>query len=84
MDKTIKLTYDSMIALIQGKKLHVTDGENTFIFLPPGDGIFITHDELYQLRYNDSMGALAAIKGMQEHLQRVGAEKVMQHPPKDT
>ena len=74
MTQTIKLTHDSMIALIQGEKITVTDKENTFTFLPPDNGIFITYEQLAHLRYRDSVETLIAIKEMQKHLQRIVKE----------
>ncbi len=65
----IKLTYDSLIALIQGKKLHVQEGENLFVFLPPTGGVFVTHDQLAQMRMQDTMGVLDMLKELGTHKQ---------------
>lgn len=65
----IKLTFESLIALIQGKKLHVTNGENSFVFLPPTDGVFVTHEQLAQIRYHDQIGVLNFLKDVGEHKQ---------------
>jgi hypothetical protein len=57
----IKLTYDSLIAILQGKEFHLMTFGKHFVFYPPFDGIFLTHEELYQLRlnsYHDSVNAL--------------------------
>ena len=52
----IKLTYESLIALLQGKEFHLmSDGEH-FIFLPPFDGGFLTHEEIRRIR-SESYGS---------------------------
>jgi len=65
----IKLTFESMIALIQGKELHIIKGENHFVFLPPVDGVFVTHEQLAQMRTQDQQGVLNLLKALGDHRQ---------------
>jgi hypothetical protein len=71
----IHLTFESLVALIQGKKLHVQDGENHFIFLPPTDGVFITHEQLDRIRYQDTMQILEFLHDVGEHKQEYTPEE---------
>jgi hypothetical protein len=66
----IKLTFESMIALIQGKELHVVQNDVHFIFLPPTDGVFVTREQLDRMRYNDTMGVLNFLKNVGKHYQK--------------
>jgi hypothetical protein len=50
---TIKLTYESLIALLQGKELNVVTMDQRFVFIPPFDGVWMTHEQLDQIRYQD-------------------------------
>lgn len=68
----VKLTYDALIALLQGKELRVCDGENEFIFAPPFDGVFMTHEQLSQMRYSDQMGMLGLLKNIGTYEQNGG------------
>jgi hypothetical protein len=54
----IKLSYDSIIGILQGKELHIRTMDNEFIFYPPFDGVFVTHGQLAEMRANDTMGVL--------------------------
>ncbi len=71
MEYEIKLTYDSLIALIQGKKLHIVTSMEHIVLLPPTDGVFVTHDQLNQMRYQDQMGVLTFLKSLTDHTQEV-------------
>ena len=46
----IKLTYESLIALLQGKDFHLVTPDYHMVFHPPFDGVFLTHQELYELQ----------------------------------
>ena len=48
----IELTYESLIALLQGKEFHLQTPEIHVIFHPPFDGVFMSHDQLRALQYN--------------------------------
>lgn len=54
----IRLTYDSLIALLQGKELHLQTTDKEFIFYPPFNGVFVTHKELAEMKARDTMGVL--------------------------
>jgi len=69
MDKVIKLTHDSLIALIQGKKLHVIVEDSHFIFLPPTDRVFVTHEQLIAMRHQDQMRVLNFIRSLASYTQ---------------
>jgi len=69
MEHEIKLTYDSMIALIQGKRLHIRTTTEEFVFLPPMEGVFVTHEQLAAMRFSDEMRILNLIKSLADHTQ---------------
>jgi len=46
----IKLTYESLIGLLQGKELHLIEDGREFIFIPPFDGVFLTHLEIDKIK----------------------------------
>ena len=64
-----KLSYESLIALMQGKDLHVVTQDAHFVFKPPFDGLFITHDEIAQMRYKDQMQSLEQMEKINKHIQ---------------
>jgi len=66
----IKLSYDSLIAILQGKEFHLQKGSNHFIFHPPFDGLFVTHEQLAQLRFNDQMGILNLLNEIWEYKEK--------------
>ena len=53
-----KLNYESLIALLQGKELHLQTGKEHFIFKPPFDGLFMMHDAIARLRHQNMAGFL--------------------------
>jgi hypothetical protein len=65
--EVIKLTYESLIALLQGKELHLDAMDYHFIFQSPFDGVFVTHEQLMQMRYQDQMGVLNFLKELGTH-----------------
>lgn len=67
---TVKLEYNSLIALLQGKELHVCNGEVDFVFLSPLDGVFMTHEQLAQMRLQDQNQLLGLLKDIEVHEQK--------------
>lgn len=63
----IKLTYESLIAILQGKEFHLTAPEYHFIFHPPFDGVFLTHDQVYEIRASGQMDVIRMIEKIQEY-----------------
>lgn len=47
----VKLTYEALINLLQGKEIHIIMDGNEFVILPPFDGVFMTHEEIDRLRH---------------------------------
>lgn len=52
MEEKIKLTYDVLIGLLQGKEIHLVRGENHIILAPPFDGVFLTHEQIQEIQYS--------------------------------
>ena len=69
MRTDINIEYESLIALLQGKELHVQNGENHFIFHPPFDGLFVTHDQLDALIHNKQAEILQMLGLIKKHKQ---------------
>lgn len=63
----INLTYESMISLIQGKELHLKTNNIHIIFKPPFDGVFFTHQQLSELRYDERAQVLRLIQELSEY-----------------
>jgi len=68
-ERIIKLTPKSLIALLQGKDLHLVTEEIHVIIKPPFDGVFMTHKELDQVRHNSEMGVFNTIEKVQKYTQ---------------
>ena len=58
----INLTYDSLIALLQGKEFHLKSHDLHVVFHPPFDGVFMTHEQLMDLRMGEQARTLNIIK----------------------
>ena len=61
---SLKITYEMLIALLQGKELHFTVPLEShtvlqeFVIVPPFDGVFMTYEELSRIRYDSEMGVV--------------------------
>ena len=55
MRENIKLTYDSLIAMLQGKEFHLRTLDHHFVFHPPFDGVFLTHEQVAEIRHGGQM-----------------------------
>jgi hypothetical protein len=66
----MRLEYKSLIALLQGKKLHIQDGEISVTFHPPFDGIFLTHKEIYELEATAERRVLNMVESISNHYQK--------------
>lgn len=65
-----KLTEEMLLNLLKGKTLNIVtianDGEESQIeFTGPFEGMFITHEELAQIKYNSEMGVFNLIQRIQ-------------------
>lgn len=65
----VKLRYEGLIALLQGKNYHLMSNVNKqrFIFIPPFDGVFMTHQELANLRMQHETNVLELINELSNH-----------------
>ena len=63
----IKLTYESLIALLQGKDFHLITPEHRFIFHPPFDGVFLTHSQIEEIRYSGQMDMIKIIEKLHKY-----------------
>jgi len=55
MKERIKLPYDGLIGILQGKEIHWRMGDNEIIIAPPFDGVFLTHDQIQQIQYSSEV-----------------------------
>lgn len=57
MKKEIRLTYELLVDILQGRELHLiyknfdTDATDEIIIKPPFDGVFMTHDQIQEMKY---------------------------------
>lgn len=66
MRRTYKLTIEMLTALLQGKELHLREGEHEeFVFLPPQGNLVFTREELEEIK------TLAYLNGRQHILDKV-------------
>ena len=77
----INLTYDTLIALLQGKEIHlvhyINDNEcEEYIFIPPFDGVFMTHDSIHRIKFNAQIELLDFIDKLSEYREDINIEKV--------
>lgn len=56
------LTYESIIGLMQGKELHLCEDNIHYILKPPFDGMFLTHKEIDQMRYDSELNILRVLQ----------------------
>lgn len=47
-----KFKLEWIMALLQGKELHLTDEHNEIVFYPPQGGIFMTHEQFDDIKRN--------------------------------
>ena len=79
----INLTYDTLIALLQGKEIHlihyINDDEcEEYIFIPPFDGVFMTHDAIDHIKYNAQVELFKFLDTVSEYQENVDVEKSME------
>ncbi|MCP5018891.1 MAG: hypothetical protein GY938_26985 [Ketobacter sp.] len=60
----IKLTYESLIAILQGKETHMVTPDMHLIIKPPFDGVFLTHAEIDEMRYRSQIDILDMAQGL--------------------
>ena len=63
----IELTYESLIAMLQGKEFHITTPDIYVIFHPPFKGVFITHEQLREIEYTAEKRVLNMIEKVMEY-----------------
>lgn len=62
----IKLNYDALIAILQGKNLHIKTFDVHVILHPPFDGTFLTHEQLTELLYAERHKSFATFDKIKE------------------
>lgn len=65
----IKLTYESLIALLQGKEFHLTTMDKHIVFHPPFDGMFLTHEQIDNIKYQSQAGVIDLMEKLQNHVE---------------
>jgi hypothetical protein len=50
----MKLSYEALIAILQGKELHIKTPDVHVILHPPFDGQFLTNEQIRDLLYSDT------------------------------
>ncbi len=66
----IKLTYESLIALLQGKEFHLYSDGMHIIFHSPFEGVFLTHEQLYEIEYNAECHAFNMIEQLSKYTEK--------------
>lgn len=67
----IKLNFKSLIAVLQGKELHIKQQGIHVIIHPPFDGVFITQEELQDMRQHELHKTFAILNKRQKHEQKI-------------
>jgi hypothetical protein len=63
----IKLTYESLIAILQGKEFHLQTPDEHIIFHPPFEGVFLTHDQLANIKHQSQIDVFNIIERFQKY-----------------
>ena len=63
----IDITYESLIAILQGKEIHLQTSDEYFIFHPPFKGVFLTHEQLANIKYQSQVDVFNLIDKLQKH-----------------
>jgi len=78
----INLTYESLISILQGKELCLMYSNpdtpsiySEVIIHPPFNGVFVTHKELENIKYNCQADILNLLKNTQEPPEYKGKKK---------
>ncbi len=66
----IKLTYESLIAILQGKEFHLYSDGMHIIFRPPFEGVFLTHKQLDKIRYDAQYDAFNMIEQLSKYTEK--------------
>lgn len=66
MKEKIKLSYDAFIAFLQGKEIHLLKGDDEIIIASPFDGLFLTHNQIEQIKYSSQMELFNLIQKIYE------------------
>ena len=74
MKRQIKLTYEMLISILQGKDLRLVYDENEIVISPPFDGVFLTYEQIEEIRYSSEervFNMLAKILNSKEDIHKV-------------
>lgn len=66
MKKRINLSYEILIGLLQGKEIHLVEGENHIILAPPFDGVFLTREQIQEIQYSSEQRVFEMIQKVLE------------------
>jgi len=62
MIKHMRLSYDALIGLLHGKEVHIIIGDDELVINPPFDGVFLTHEELNEIKLESEMGVIRVLQ----------------------
>ena len=66
----IKLDYESLISLLQGKKLHLETPNVHLVISPPFDGVFLTHEQIDEIKNAERGRILSLLNEAAKHVQK--------------
>ncbi len=58
----LDLTYEMMIAILQGKETHLVTPDMHVVIHPPFDGVFLTHAQIDEMRYQSRVDTLDMVQ----------------------
>lgn len=68
--EVIRLTEEMILTILQGKEIHIhireEEGDRTFAFKGPFDGVFLTHEQISELEHRAQMSAFSIIEQIQD------------------
>lgn len=62
----IKLNYDALIAMLQGKDFHIKTPDVHIILRNPSDGMYLTHEQINDMLYRDKAAIFSLISELEE------------------
>lgn len=68
---SIELEYESLIALIQGKQIHLKTPDFCVIIQPPFKGVLLTMEEVQKIKFEGMAELLRLVNEKGVHIQNV-------------
>ena len=80
----IKLSYESLIALLQGKEFHLYSNDKHIIFHPPFNGVFLTHEQIREIKYDSEFRVFSMIEQLSKHTEKRDSQPENKKTRKET